>query len=713
MEGETSDEGNCDFGDIGITQTSAIEAGDNSGGTVTSPVCPAAENFEPETDPPLTEVSNQDGVKSAAESASLSLSSQSAHGPHFIILTDGEQAGTVEVGDIPLQKRIKLEGENQTFYVTVPANSAVLSDQLNSEDKQGMATSSKQGGVVPDGVTQAWFTTRDDKMAIRNQGVTWKQGHWTKDEVELLQSNISDYCQKWDIPDPTDIIFKTSKEQRKDFYRTVARGLQRPLFSVYRRVIRMYDQKNHIGKYSSNEMEQLRDLRRKHGADWALIGAALGRSASSVKDKCRLMNDRCNSGKWLPEEEKRLAAAVYELTGCQAGESITHGLSWSLVAEKVGSRSEKQCRTKWLNFLNWKVKGGTEWTREDDINLVLKISQLGVTDETEIDWLELAKNWSSVRSPQWLRGKWWSLKRHVQDYQMLPFREVVECLRTMHLAVRLKSSNGLNMRVARVEAPVPRLNLPAEMSTRLPQDICVSASPNSGSVLSSEGTSEGDSLHAYEVLHQLTPTSSGTFLITQPNNNPAISLTGNTMTTDHIIVHTLPVNNQGNNNVAVQLNNPRVIIDSSEEQVTSLDSTNLTNAIQLAGNLVQQDSESNSFQVSLASSADIQQTDLEDTDLQLNHQGEIIHVALNETQGELGQSALGDIENTPAVTSDLVLVSSASPQYVQAGGTEGRLLSSLADPMLTSQSVDLICTTSDMDGEKSQVTESDMPPIET
>lgn len=32
------------------------------------------------------------------------------------------------------------------------------------------SSSSKQGGVVPDGVTQAWFTTRDDKMAIRNQG---------------------------------------------------------------------------------------------------------------------------------------------------------------------------------------------------------------------------------------------------------------------------------------------------------------------------------------------------------------------------------------------------------------------------------------------------------------------------------------------------------------------------------------------------------------
>ena len=37
-------------------------------------------------------------------------------------------------------------------------------------------------------------------------------------------------------------------------------------------------------------------LREKHGNDWALIGAEMGRSASSVKDKFRLLKERCNQG---------------------------------------------------------------------------------------------------------------------------------------------------------------------------------------------------------------------------------------------------------------------------------------------------------------------------------------------------------------------------------------------------------------------------------
>lgn len=64
-------------------------------------------------------------------------------------------------------------------------------------------------------------------------------------------------------------------------------------------------------------------LREKHGNDWATIGAALGRSAGSVRDRCRLMKDSCRYGTWQHDEEMRLANAVYELSGVQPGEEVS------------------------------------------------------------------------------------------------------------------------------------------------------------------------------------------------------------------------------------------------------------------------------------------------------------------------------------------------------------------------------------------------------
>ncbi|CAN7975924.1 unnamed protein product [Ixodes persulcatus] len=235
-------------------------------------------------------------------------------------------------------------------------------------------------------------------------------------------------CHARSISSPATVIFSMTKEERKDFYRTIAKGLNRPLFSVYRRVIRMYDNKNHIGKYSSEELDQLKALRAAHGNDWRLIGNALGRSAASIKDRCRLMKENCRQGVWLPAEERRLAEAVYDLSGSLPGEIVTSGLSWTQVAERVASRSEKQCRTKWLNYLNWKEAGGTLWTREDDITLISTVYTLGVSEENMIDWTEFAKDWSSVRSPQWLRGKWWSLKRNVPNANKMTFLEICEYL---------------------------------------------------------------------------------------------------------------------------------------------------------------------------------------------------------------------------------------------------------------------------------------------
>ena len=47
-----------------------------------------------------------------------------------------------------------------------------------------------------------------------------------------------------------------------------------------------------------------------------------------------------------------------------------------------------------LNYLNWKEKGGNEWTKQDEIKLINKIYEMDVEDENMIDWKGLMTNWT-------------------------------------------------------------------------------------------------------------------------------------------------------------------------------------------------------------------------------------------------------------------------------------------------------------------------------
>lgn len=308
-------------------------------------------------------------------------------------------------------------------------------------------------------INQAWFTGKHAKESLQEQGHSWRQGMWSKEEVAILMKNIEDYVKANKLNDPMQVIFQVKKEERKDFYRTIAAGLNRPLFAVYRRVQRMYDSKNYVGRYSSADIERLKHLRAQLGNDWAQIGARMGRSASSVKDKCRLLKDSCLRGKWSFDEEERLTEAVYDVTQTTPGQSITGGIPWQQVAEKVRTRTEKQCRAKWLNYLNWKHTGGTEWDKDDDDKLLDKIKDSNVKDEQSLPWEHMARGWKSVRSPQWLRSKWWTLKRTVPNHDIYTMQDLVEHLKKNHRKQRLRGDRYSGqighppMKVARVQVP--------------------------------------------------------------------------------------------------------------------------------------------------------------------------------------------------------------------------------------------------------------------
>nr|XP_048289530.1 cyclin-D-binding Myb-like transcription factor 1 isoform X1 [Myodes glareolus]XP_048289531.1 cyclin-D-binding Myb-like transcription factor 1 isoform X1 [Myodes glareolus] len=508
---------------------------------------------------------------------------------------------------------LPLSENEQSFEVTMTATTEVADDELS----EGTVTQiqilqndqldeiSPLGTEEVSAVSQAWFTTKEDKDSLTNKGHKWKQGMWSKEEIDILMNNIERYLKARGIKDATEIIFEMSKDERKDFYRTIAWGLNRPLFAVYRRVLRMYDDRNHVGKYTPEEIEKLKELRIKHGNDWATIGAALGRSASSVKDRCRLMKDTCNTGKWTEEEEKRLAEVVHELTSTEPGDIVTQGVSWAAVAERVGTRSEKQCRSKWLNYLNWKQSGGTEWTKEDEINLILRIAELDAADENEINWDLLAEGWSSVRSPQWLRSKWWTIKRQIANHKDVSFPVLIKGLKQLHenqknnpVLLETKSGAGVpnsncnssvqhvQIRVARLEdntaispSPMAALQIPVQI-THVSSTDSPAASVDSETITLNSGT-----LQTFEILpsFHLQPTGTpGTYLL-QTSSSQGLPLTLTTSPTvtlaaaapaspEQIIVHALSPEHvlNSSDNVTVQCHTPRVIIQTvATEDFTS------------------------------------------------------------------------------------------------------------------------------------------------
>uniref|UniRef100_A0A8C2Z6V5 Cyclin-D-binding Myb-like transcription factor 1 n=2 Tax=Cyclopterus lumpus TaxID=8103 RepID=A0A8C2Z6V5_CYCLU len=491
----------------------------------------------------------------------------------------------------PLQKNLRLSPEDQDDSDAPRFNVVTLPMSESDEGFEVTMTATADGDLSEEGVaqiqilqededqksevspvSQAWFTTKEDKDTLANKGHKWKQGMWSKEEIDLLMSNIDQYVKGRGIADPAEIIFEMSKEERKDFYRSVALGLNRPLFAVYRRVLRMYDNRNHVGKYTPDEIEKLKALREKHGNDWATIGAALGRSASSVKDRCRLMKDTCNTGKWSEEEERRLAEVVYEMAGASPGSPVTGGVSWATVADQVRTRSEKQCRSKWLNYLNWKHSGGTEWMKEDDLNLIRRISELEVEDENEIKWEELAGGWSSVRSPQWLRSKWWSIKRQVANHKEIPFSVLLKGLQELMASSQTasgpgspssSSSSSLQIRLTRLEetgvgSPAPGSVAALQIPVQIPLQITHLDSSETETITLNTGA-----LQTFEILpsFHLQPTGTpGTYYLqTTSNQGLPLSLSTNqgiplslasnstvTLTTgsspsshEHIILHSL------------------------------------------------------------------------------------------------------------------------------------------------------------------------------
>ncbi|XP_065916247.1 cyclin-D-binding Myb-like transcription factor 1 isoform X2 [Dysidea avara] len=250
--------------------------------------------------------------------------------------------------------------------------------------------------------------------SMKEFGGEWKSGRWTKAEKELLLSNISRYCKENDISNVTEFIQEEQCKEKSDFYASAAWGIKRPLFLIYRQIWRLFPPAAKGGKFTEEEVKQLKKLHEQHGNQWVDIGHQMDRTNQSVRDKVRILGFE-SAGAWSNEELELLVSAVKECKG---------GINWEIVARKVKTRNAKHCYKKWLHCMCWKeLDARVNWSKQDDIRLVRELSQSSATDEEEVNWKKMAESdWPSARSASYLRCRWAALRRQVANYELHSFR---------------------------------------------------------------------------------------------------------------------------------------------------------------------------------------------------------------------------------------------------------------------------------------------------
>lgn len=131
---------------------------------------------------------------------------------------------------------------------------------------------------------------------------------------------------------------------------------------------------------------------------------------------------------------------------------------WVSVSEGLGgTRTPKQCRSKWSDRLQGKIEN-ERWSKADSYILICKIASLDLDEETEIDWKSLNdRSW--MWSGHFLQQRWKGLKAPINTDGM-SHRDIVNAL-----VVRTKPIITANTSTpAQNPTPMNGANVPASGS---------------------------------------------------------------------------------------------------------------------------------------------------------------------------------------------------------------------------------------------------------
>eukprot|EP00871_Galdieria_phlegrea_P002227 jgi/Galph1/3004/GphlegSOOS_G1675.1 len=263
-----------------------------------------------------------------------------------------------------------------------------------------------------------------------------KKGSFSKKEKELVDAGMIAVLQEeglpYDLEFRRDFVTRKKNELPKKFWVRVAGHVPgRSAQSVYDHARRRLEPKNYKSFWSNEEVEELARLVKKYGTKWVQIGKELDRLPGACRDKWRdvlqtsgFRPQAVKRGRFTNEEEALLLSLVM-----QSRERHNGTIDWTEVANKMGTRSYRQCRRFYFNRATRSNFPSHSHNAESDFDLV----------ESEVRWADLYTD----RTREQTYDRWRLLvKKYVPEYYTQRNTEnrmsFHECVRTLYNILKEK-----------------------------------------------------------------------------------------------------------------------------------------------------------------------------------------------------------------------------------------------------------------------------------
>ncbi|CCK71545.1 Nsi1p KNAG_0H01320 [Huiozyma naganishii CBS 8797] len=262
----------------------------------------------------------------------------------------------------------------------------------------------------------------------------------------------------------------TNGRRKDDFWINICKVLPyRTRSSIYKHVRRRYHIFDQRGKWTQDEDAELAKLCAEKEGQWSEVGKALGRMPEDCRDRWRNYI-KCGSNraanKWSETEEALLKKVISDMVeeakiyqdrvdnGLISAEvedeqkafrgprgkkmsgkpNFKDVINWTVVSERMGgTRSRIQCRYKWNKLVRKQAISKIEKVRGDDKRWIVgKLRDLGFTDDSQVDWEELAtlkpgSKWSGLE----LKLCYEKMRTMVKFYKERSISEIAKSLLDM------------------------------------------------------------------------------------------------------------------------------------------------------------------------------------------------------------------------------------------------------------------------------------------